>query len=478
MAKGENGIRNFLKHQRRTNGRNMLGNNKIDKQYTTQKDPVDTSKSGIQNGIINTIKRTKETTKNGLSKFRNIVTNSAKLMHVLMTIITNPITWVITAVFFFFLVFSSGASIFGQTDFAWNCAGGSGDGMPTGKMGNVKYYPNDQTKTAASIYSALKKAGYPDKVSFALLGNWKQESGFNPKAADGQGAHGLVQWMGGRWTNLHSFASKHNGSIYDLSIQLNYADYELHHNPNYKNAYQLASKASTIKEAAQIINHKYEGSADTSDTRPNNALEFAKKFGKGVTDTGDGATSNCTGQSGDTSSIVAFAKGLVYDAPNGNNSSANTSGNGWAQAKASYRQAYLKVGGPTSGAVGHLLASCDSFVATVMRNTVDKHFPWHATTQQKQYVKNSKKYKRIKCGQQQPGDIAFGEDSPGGPVQHIFIIGNKDATLAYAASYHQHVAIADGSSRYGSSGMRHGCTGPYLNGGDGHDYGEIYRYVG
>ena len=58
----------------------------------------------------------------------------------------------------------------------------------------------------------------------AILGNWMFESTLNPGAVNsGGGASGLGQWLGGRLTNLKTFARKHGKSWKDPATQLLFA---------------------------------------------------------------------------------------------------------------------------------------------------------------------------------------------------------------------------------------------------------------
>lgn len=495
MAKGSDFMNNILKNRQKASGRKATGTDKI-------KDAVMNGgeKTKKSNGIMNTMKNMSKTFKNVANKVKNIASGITKLVNILISLFSSPVTWVIIALIFIYLLVQSGTNILGQSDYALNCSIGADM-----TAGTIQGTGGDLDKKGSKVYNLTKEVYVTAR-----------QLGLNPYEAAGLAANGYVEGGSTGELDRHEIGGGGGRGIFQFTSKtLN--DYENFAASKHKAPFSSAQletegiisikkgtgtikqfKANSIESGVRAAYLAYENNVPAlwlpnSDNvvhaprRIAAAKTIYKNFKdlqvKGATNgdyttmNADGDSSSCQ-QTGDTSSITSFAKSLVIT---NNISSANVSkdGNGWEQATDAYRQAYQKVGGPMSGTVGKLLASCDSFVATVMRNTVDKNFPWHATTQQQEYVKKNKHYKKIKCGDQQPGDFAFGEDSPGGPVQHIFIIANKQATEAYAASYHDHVAIDDKTSDYGSGGRKlGGCSGVYLHGADGHDYGEIWRYVG
>lgn len=80
---------------------------------------------------------------------------------------------------------------------------------------------------------------------------------------------------------------------------------------------------------------------------------------------------------------------------------------GRTNAPAKYKQAKAKaeqIGGKDY--LSGLYASCDRFVATVIKNTTDKNLPWGATDSQEIYLSNSPNWKRYsKKSEAKPGDI-------------------------------------------------------------------------
>lgn len=152
-----------------------------------------------------------------------------------------------------------------------------------GKLGAAKYYKNNQAATVNSIYKAMKKGGYTDNTIFALIGNWQVESHFDPKTVNSIGASGLVQWYKTRWNgdtqSMKWYAAKNHGSMTDLGMQLNFADWELHN--THKADLQAIDKAKSLDEATQIVWHSYEnpGEGDKSlSLRQKYASEWEKKI--------------------------------------------------------------------------------------------------------------------------------------------------------------------------------------------------------
>lgn len=526
MAKGSDFFNNVLKNRQKMSGRKAIGQDKLKMPTGNQSDEPQ------KKGLGNMMKNASRTAVNIGNKLKNIVGGITKLVNILISLFSSPVTWVIVALIFLWLVFQSGMNILGQSDYAWNCDGQSGTAIASGGASNTKYSLEEVSKWATAPVSSTwgisdataekwflqqpNSAGYKSALGLtpSVMSNVShtlRKEGVSPVIiymyAINEG-YANMGWINNRTQN------RNTDPIHDAKVDadklletanttgrqtaagegdvpnFNKAPVEdwIAHMPkgSIGRAYPILTAATAAEVGILLGTYKYPAGAKPFGMNFENMMNDIKAMHGDLknpqpfktSDSGgsdDGSVSDCSQQTGDTSSIVAFAKSLVVPASEGNVSS---DPNGWDRASAAYRAAYQKVGGPMSGGVGKLLASCDSFVATVLRNTVDKSFPWHNTVAQEAYVKKNKHYKKIKCGEQQPGDFAFGMSSPGGGVEHVFIIANKDATEAYAASYHDHVGIDDKTSRYGGSGMLSGCTGDYLNGGDGHRYGEIWRYVG
>lgn len=100
-------------------------------------------------------------------------------------------------------------------------AGGGGGG---GCGGTV-----DENKK--QIWAFLKSKGLTDDAAAGIMGNMEQESTFNPKATNGIGCRGVVQWCFGRNSggpdSLESFAAEKGTSWDCLGTQLEFMWYEM-----------------------------------------------------------------------------------------------------------------------------------------------------------------------------------------------------------------------------------------------------------
>lgn len=91
-------------------------------------------------------------------------------------------------------------------------AGDGGDGGP------VTW--NENAKTVARTF---QKAGYSKGATAAALGNFRQESNFNPTVVSSAGAVGLGQWLGGRLDAMRAYATSKGMSADDIGVQASYA---------------------------------------------------------------------------------------------------------------------------------------------------------------------------------------------------------------------------------------------------------------
>ena len=85
----------------------------------------------------------------------------------------------------------------------------------------VKRYGNE-----ARTYFACRDCGWSHKASCAIMGNIKQECGFNPKDVNSTGHTGLCQWGGGRCTNMKSYNSGEK-SWQTITHQIKFMTHEL-----------------------------------------------------------------------------------------------------------------------------------------------------------------------------------------------------------------------------------------------------------
>lgn len=129
------------------------------------------------------------------------------------------------------------------------------------------------------ITKFLKAKGLSDNAIAGVLGNLQIESGFRPDAYNaGENAIGVVQWEGGRRTNLDVYAQRTSGSETSLSTQLGYMWSELQNSyPQVLSA--LQQKGISPTQAAQVWESQYEGSAPGSWPQRQSAAEFFASHG-------------------------------------------------------------------------------------------------------------------------------------------------------------------------------------------------------
>jgi beta-lactamase class A len=142
----------------------------------------------------------------------------------------------------------------------------------------------DNTEKAYNFFIS-KKLSPEDSAS--IVGNLIIESGQDPISTTAENpdthAYGIAQWLGGRYTALVEYASKHGGSKSDIEIQLNYLwDVDLPANEPGFHTLELIKKAATIEEKAAVWEDTFErsGGALIPD-RQAAAKAVFKKYGEG-----------------------------------------------------------------------------------------------------------------------------------------------------------------------------------------------------
>ncbi len=180
---------------------------------------------------------------------------------------------------------------------------GSGD---AGGCGNKANNDSANEKQAWDyLVKQFQSKGYSQdeaqKAAAGIMGNWLQESGFNPARNDGMGcktsaAYGLAQWCGGRINKVKDYTSSHGKPADCLSAELEYAWSEIE-------GFGLPAqmKGKTPAEAARTFDKTFEGS-DGSGARDQKAEDEYKKM------TGQSAPSGSTTAASSTSSSSSSAQ--------------------------------------------------------------------------------------------------------------------------------------------------------------------------
>ena len=112
-----------------------------------------------------------------------------------------------------------------------------------------------QIASAREIFDFLVANGYTPEGACGILGNIQQESSFRTDASNGS-HFGLVQWGGGRWTNLRNLAAQMGKDWTDLDVQLNHLLNEL--NGAYSYVRAITQTTASVHQATDIFCRKFE----------------------------------------------------------------------------------------------------------------------------------------------------------------------------------------------------------------------------
>lgn len=141
--------------------------------------------------------------------------------------------------------------------------------------GEIEGDTNDE-----KIWNYLKSQGFSDRQAAAVMGNFYQESKFDPAADNGAGYYGLAQWGGGRKTALEDYATSVSSSADDLTTQLEFFIKEFAERERSMSEY-LAMTDATIDELTTWFNDYYEVSGDAGELlqlRIDYAYEFYELY--------------------------------------------------------------------------------------------------------------------------------------------------------------------------------------------------------
>lgn len=387
-------------------------------------------------------------------------------------LVTNPIFWIIIALFIVAGVVFASSQVIGKNENANGCAGISG----SVDVGDIPMQGSIADPIAAGniIASWLMTTsfGFLDDKPMTLeqaggiIGNMRQESQLTPSISQsgwvpanatnadvrakgestGGRAIGLIQWDGGRKKNLLDYADSQNKLWSNVTVQLEFLKIELEDdyeaNRLIDRGFNIAGK--TVEEYTKIFEESFERAG-----KP--AMESRYKYSRFFIDNFNGAGAVTTGGSCladagtfDGSDAVSLALSIALP----NHASARVSSGdrlGKTLAPAAYKAAKLAAeekGGkdPWDG----LYASCDRLVATVVKNVYDPDIPWGSTTHQYQYLNGSSKWmKYTKRSEAQPGDVWITVQN-GHVIMYVGQHEGKDATVD--ASYMDRVASIGNAS--------------------------------
>jgi len=132
-------------------------------------------------------------------------------------------------------------------------------------------------KNAARLWNFLIGKGLTPTQAAGILGNVQRESGFSPTIVNPtSGAYGLLQWLGGRLTNLKKLSNYNT-----LDVQIDYMWTEL--NGAYEDKYKALKKSTTLEAAVWIWLVGIEtpcGVNDQYNTPPGSIADCKSEFDK------------------------------------------------------------------------------------------------------------------------------------------------------------------------------------------------------
>lgn len=326
-------------------------------------------------------------------------------------------------------------------------------------------------------------AGDNSLLSNSEVRSWRVSQSGSTEGSNA--AIGMIQWDGPRAEALISFAEERNTQWYEFDLQMEYLAHEM--NTGYE-AQQISGNSSLTSSGGNVDNYTV-GFQDTffrpaaqhahTDRRLGAAIEFLEYFQEGEYSGSHGHiicndTSNlAVGEIAETAMQMAWEPADVNNAKAG--CSFNTNGGracGRGEAKPEYiegKELAHSETGMDPLANGDLFASCDRFVATVLRVTgVDEDVPWGSAETQRQHYSSSSNWSQKDSGT--VGSINWGEVRPGDVLAasgHVAIyIGKVDGQDMVA-----HASI-QANYQNGGNGMT-GYQGPLSSLGS-MSY-EVYR---
>lgn len=163
----------------------------------------------------------------------------------------------------------------------------------------------------AAVASYLRGHGLSDAQVAGVMGNWKQETGFNDSniysaTGDNGQSGGLAQWHASRLTAEQNYIKSQGGTgLGTLNQQLDYFWKE------YQSSYPSAIPANaTAAQVAAKFDQVYEGGTDPNGVRENYATAL---YNEGVTNIIGGAPAK--GPGGITGALSSIGGAIYNDVP-------------------------------------------------------------------------------------------------------------------------------------------------------------------
>lgn len=402
--------------------------------------------------------------------------------------VMDPIFWLILLAFVLIVLLISVAQTVGKNENAKGCGGNTGD-----QTSFVAGGPYDKQKNMNNLGSYLMATSFQfnggkplsKEQAAGMIGNWMEESGLDPAITQGgrpgqpnsgwcpncnneailanggsagSKAVGLAQWDRSRRQALVNFAQGKGKQWNDLAVQVEYLKSELDGGEGKALASSdFVTPGLSAERYAEIFNRVFERSADFSPQRAQHAQEVMSTMagGAGIDVGGDSTTGgSCTMQDGnfDNSGVVKLAISLAYPLEQKQSSFTTPGdGDGCSVATPAYKaakEAAQKAGGEDAYSEGgpcrELYASCDRFVATVLKLTVDPEVPWGSSdTQYDYFAKHPEKWQPFhKKSEAKPGAVFT---TRGHILLYVGQVNGKDSIAQ--ASHRQYVARIDNASQ-------------------------------
>ena len=405
-------------------------------------------------------------------------------------VLANPVTWIVVLVVFivfeYSLIIVSGAQTLGRNENADGCYGVGGNaasvfvaddsadwatrangmgswlmstpfeflgGKPmtkkqaAGVMGN--YISESQVTFAQAEAKGENSDGSLNKATNEEVEVWTQEG---TEITDGRGlALAQWSWSPSRAQTLIDRARSMGKNWYDADVQLALMQTELNNSyGKILNDNGFSDDSKTVEELTTIFHNIYEGSADKNmDKRHKAANDFLEVFTGGNSGGGSGGSCLTSASNVDTSSVVGLAISISYGTtPESKVSSGDSYGRN--RAKQEYKDAKASAMQISKDHLAELYASCDRFVATVIKLTLDPEIPWGSTIDQQTYLSGSPKWEQYTTkSEAKPGDVWITKTR--GHV--VLYIGDHNGVDSIAhASYMDRVA-GIGSAAYLSENL-------------------------
>ena len=465
---------------------------------------------------------------------KNVASGIKSFFSALPGILFNPVSIAIyIAIILLFLIIGF-FQVVGKNENIENCivTGPQGDFA----IGKSAYSLSEEEKQKNALTAASMLASYPMKAMngntltkeqiAGIIGNMWQESQMNPgaiqsnklsptasnaevKALNGKGASavGLFQMTNSRMLSMVNHAESTGRHWSDGSAQIEYLLKEI--NGEFPEEVWRFNKlkqvgffeaGKPVQEYTRLWNRYFEGSCDqvgpddprvscgeshsgydplkSGMRRLSHASWVESNFNGAASGVSGSAGSNCVSTSvAGNKNVVDFAISIAY--PKNQRSSAMTGiHNGTTAGSDVVPQAYrdAKTAAQEKGGkdgLPNLFASCDRFVATVIKNTVDPQIPWGPTSAQYTYLSTTPtKWKPYHSkSEAKPGDI-FITPGVGGSGHVVIYLGVVDGVESVAdASYNQRVGVV-GKAPFTENltetyGSRRQYTGFHFVGGAG-----------